>query len=1086
MLGSFTTLFNFNDLRDSDYNDLRYSDCDDFHPACIGNTFLDDYLGMMNLLGPDKLMSDYPRPAAFAVKASHDAKPFLTQASVATKLYGEYNRWSWVLRPWRVIDRQASDVDLFSARRQRRLEVLFDPTTRKVNISKKGETTNNSRVPMAQVIPSDLLFYRLLCLFKIPDTRAIKASLPYISGLGKLQTREHTVGTLTWSRIDPLADSDSGNSGAGPARCEVAVHVISTQKDAHTQVTTTREAAVGTVDDEENIVLDFGPDVDDWEREDEETRRIERIRASTDLTPPLGCRLMALWGRGRDGMPVGDALALDLGEHVWKSTSAKVSSDWRPRARSDYASCVDGVKIYIFGGRRLEDPLCNGKTMIICYDELIEYDTEMDTFTLLSGSSSNQVQDPSSSGCISNEPHVPHAPLACHGATLSHIPATLTHHALLITYGGVFSSAKSPNAAGKSRYNGLHVFDLADRVWVAPRAAGPHPPRLCSHTAVVARPLSDGVRRRIVLYGGLTDERRTSLGATIAVPSGDVYFLTVTTSGALRWEEKSMAKGVKPIGRSGHSAVLFRERFMIVYGGAVVKPVMEVLGRGISKVKAPSWQLMNELWVLNLANSMWTQLQPENDAGPPPLFAHAAAMFNNRLYIVGGRLSTTIKPITISLGVWMTDFGTPPAPCEPFLSKRPLHDRITIAWVDPYRRQPSRRIRVEIREARERGEIRPDDDDGWRIAEERCFDGPGLDCTITGGLPKWLGHRVGDPFSLQPSMAYEIRIAAANVRFRQYALSATKDHIAVLRVRTGHGRFYPQHAALRAAMPASVTVAPVKANPGVVDPDRPRSLRLTWHHRPINNGSDVDGYVVHARASLRVATHATDPPFSTPPIVTDWVKVWAGCDATTDLATLFLVRRPEVIAAYRAAMRRAGVKEADDGVADAGTMMQVRWRMRDVDVAWEFRVAALTAVGVGFPSYPTRAVTVKYKTREGAGIASMAGVNIEKLGADIRASVAKGPPMRPDAIEHLIGPRPWERVAVPLPSTPKTDLDEESPTFTMGGAASCLPPSPMSGSDDMVLVAAPARLQARSKKGRFARAAEGEEGPKKKRKRKTS
>ncbi|KAJ3194264.1 hypothetical protein HK101_003109 [Irineochytrium annulatum] len=171
------------------------------HPACVGNTFLPDVATMLKLLGPGDLLKDYPHPSALTVEAPQDATPFLTRILVMCSARdADYNRAERVTAPWSVLDRDVSgDVDILAARRDRTLDITFDPVSRTSDVSKRGETSDTAKVRIARVIPSDLLLYRLLCILVIRDTRALNVQVPHVSGIGELQTRERTVGV--WSVV---------------------------------------------------------------------------------------------------------------------------------------------------------------------------------------------------------------------------------------------------------------------------------------------------------------------------------------------------------------------------------------------------------------------------------------------------------------------------------------------------------------------------------------------------------------------------------------------------------------------------------------------------------------------------------------------------------------------------------------------------------------------------------------------------------------------------------------------------------------------------------------------------------------------
>lgn len=128
--------------------------------------------------------------------------------------------------------------------------------------------------------------------------------------------------------------------------------------------------------------------------------------------------------------------------------------------------------------------------------------------------------------------------------------------------------------------------------------------------------------QELFVYGGMDGERRLS----------DIWACDLTT---FVWTE-IVQRGVAPLGRSLHTAVVIDER-MIVFGGWVSMEGEEVSDEGA----APQWKCSNDLAAYNLVSDKWEKfgesLVGPGESLPKARAGHAAAVVNSRMYVWSGR-----------------------------------------------------------------------------------------------------------------------------------------------------------------------------------------------------------------------------------------------------------------------------------------------------------------------------------------------------------------------------------------------------------------------------------------------------------------
>ena len=109
---------------------------------------------------------------------------------------------------------------------------------------------------------------------------------------------------------------------------------------------------------------------------------------------------------------------------------------------------------------------------------------------------------------------------------------------------------------------------------------------------------------KVYVFGGEDAKRR---------PLSEFWTLDLAT---LEWD-MPVTEGAQPSARSGHSALAFRNRYILIFGGGTVA------------------NCFNDLVVLDTQTMEW--IVPETEGSiPPPRAGHAAAILGTTLYIVGG------------------------------------------------------------------------------------------------------------------------------------------------------------------------------------------------------------------------------------------------------------------------------------------------------------------------------------------------------------------------------------------------------------------------------------------------------------------
>jgi len=152
-----------------------------------------------------------------------------------------------------------------------------------------------------------------------------------------------------------------------------------------------------------------------------------------------------------------------------------------------------------------------------------------------------------------------------------------------------------------------------------------------SHTLTV-------VGTNAFLFGGMTDanqeETEDQPAQDCAQPSNELFCLDVTNKTNMEWKRASFGTDPQPLPRWRHSATLFDNTQILVFGGF-----------------ASSDHRLNDVWVFDAVAYTWSQPNPSHNAEaavpfqltnnhwanvPPPRASHTATLIGEHVYVFGG------------------------------------------------------------------------------------------------------------------------------------------------------------------------------------------------------------------------------------------------------------------------------------------------------------------------------------------------------------------------------------------------------------------------------------------------------------------
>jgi len=142
-----------------------------------------------------------------------------------------------------------------------------------------------------------------------------------------------------------------------------------------------------------------------------------------------------------------------------------------------------------------------------------------------------------------------------------------------------------------------------------------------------------------------------SLRGIVAGLSNSVYVF-YCAGRQKRWiqiQPFNSTKRTTPSRRANHSAVLYKDNSIVVFGGE-------------TKTKTGDVELTNDCWIFNIVNNAWRRILTTGDT-PPPCAFHAACCSGKHMFISGGKpLSNQIYILNIETKRWLRAQVVDPVP----------------------------------------------------------------------------------------------------------------------------------------------------------------------------------------------------------------------------------------------------------------------------------------------------------------------------------------------------------------------------------------------------------------------------------------
>ncbi|CAL8471826.1 g11368 [Coccomyxa elongata] len=260
---------------------------------------------------------------------------------------------------------------------------------------------------------------------------------------------------------------------------------------------------------------------------------------------------------------------------VWSAPF--VEGPKRPPPRYEHAAAALGPNLYIVGGN------CGGRYLgdvwILALDTL--------TWTPVSGPAKSAPPTPSQNGDAALDALAPVSqplpPCAGH--------AMIAWGSKLLVLGGHMKAKDTRKEVQVS------AFDTQTTDWTMLEPSGTPPTCRGGHSATL-------VGGNVYIFGGEDSSRR---------PMGELLVLDLVSMAWVRPD----TSGLPPAARSAHTALAYKNRFLVIFGGGSVA------------------HCYNDVTLLDTKTNEWSC--PQTEGTPPtPRAGHAAAMLGDGLYIVGG------------------------------------------------------------------------------------------------------------------------------------------------------------------------------------------------------------------------------------------------------------------------------------------------------------------------------------------------------------------------------------------------------------------------------------------------------------------
>ncbi|EIE23784.1 galactose oxidase [Coccomyxa subellipsoidea C-169] len=259
---------------------------------------------------------------------------------------------------------------------------------------------------------------------------------------------------------------------------------------------------------------------------------------------------------------------------VWSTPF--VEGPKRPPPRYEHAAATVGPNLYVLGGN------CGGRYLGDVW--ILALDTM--TWSPVSGPAKSAPPTPSQNGDAA--------------AILAPVPQPLppcAGHAMVAWGSKLLVLGGHMKAKDARKDLQVSAFDTQATTWALLEPSGAPPTSRGGHSATI-------IGSSVFIFGGEDSSRR---------PLGELVILDLA---AMAWV-RADTTGLPPAARSAHTAVAYKNRFLVVFGGGSVA------------------HCYNDVSLLDTKTNEWSS--PATDGVPPtPRAGHAAAMLGDRLYVVGG------------------------------------------------------------------------------------------------------------------------------------------------------------------------------------------------------------------------------------------------------------------------------------------------------------------------------------------------------------------------------------------------------------------------------------------------------------------
>eukprot|EP01130_Rhizamoeba_saxonica_P013053 TRINITY_DN5536_c3_g1_i2.p1 TRINITY_DN5536_c3_g1~~TRINITY_DN5536_c3_g1_i2.p1 ORF type:complete len:456 (-),score=109.47 TRINITY_DN5536_c3_g1_i2:227-1594(-) len=169
------------------------------------------------------------------------------------------------------------------------------------------------------------------------------------------------------------------------------------------------------------------------------------------------------------------------------------------------------------------------------------------------------------------------------------------------------------------RLNTLHSINLRTRCWEFIVTNGKIPEKRSHHTATL-------IGNRLIVFGGISEQGQRL---------NDLHVLDLDT---LTWDQP-VIRGVEPRPRLGHSSAVLNDNVLVIFGGYGINTETNLQEK------------FNDIVLLQFDTMEWVHPNPHGNI-PPPLYAHTAVSYADKLIVFGGESGNTYRDINSSIYIY--------------------------------------------------------------------------------------------------------------------------------------------------------------------------------------------------------------------------------------------------------------------------------------------------------------------------------------------------------------------------------------------------------------------------------------------------